>query len=305
MAISESFQAHVASGLTNVARCWALRRRDGSRQGFTDHDRDLSFDGLVFKADTGLTARALMQSTGLSIDNSEAVGALSDASVTEADIRAGRYDGAEVEAWLVNWADTDERLMQFRGTIGELTRVAGGFQAELLGLAEALNQPQGQVYQRPCSAVLGDRRCGFDFGLPGYAAERAVEQVEDGVRFDFADFTGFDDRWFERGRLRVLSGEAAGLVGIIKNDRLSADGREIELWQGLRAPVVAGDMLRLEAGCDKLAPTCRLKFNNFLNFRGFPDIPGEDWLMSYPTSGGSNDGGPVVPPLLGPDEDGG
>lgn len=302
MTISPEFQAHIASGLTNFARCWALMRRDGTRQGFTDHDRDITFDGLVFKADTGLTARALMQSTGLSIDNSEAVGALSDASVTEADIRAGRYDGAVVEAWLVNWQDPSERLMQFRGTMGEVTRAAGGFQAELMGLAEALNQPQGRVYQTPCSAVLGDARCAFDFVLPGYVSERAAEGIVDGVTFNFADFTGFDDRWFERGRVQVLTGAAAGLVGVVKNDRLSSTGRVIELWEALRADIFPGDMLRIEAGCDKLSPTCRLKFDNFVNYRGFPDIPGEDWLMSYPTASGVNDGGPFVTARLAPEE---
>jgi len=302
MGLQADFQAHVEAGLTSIARCWALMRSDGTRLGFTDHDRDLSFDGLSFKADTGLTARALMQTTGLSVDNSEAVGALSDAAITEEDIRAGRYDGAIVEAWLVNWADVSQREMQFRGTLGELTRAEGGFQAELLGLAEALNQPQGFVYQRPCNAVLGDGRCGFDFSVPGYVEDRVAEAVEDGVRFTFADFTGFDDRWFERGRLIVLSGAAAGLSGHIKNDRLSGTGHEIELWSAIRAPIASGDMLRFEAGCDKQAPTCRLKFNNFLNFRGFPDIPGEDWLMSTPVTAASNDGGPYVPPLLGSGE---
>ncbi|MCP5039081.1 MAG: DUF2163 domain-containing protein [Rhodobacteraceae bacterium] len=299
MAISAEFQAHITSGLTSVARCWALTRRDGTRQGFTDHDVDLSFGGLTFKADTGLTARAVMQTTGLSIDNSEAVGALSDTSVTEADIRAGRYDGAIVEAWLVNWANPVERVMQFRGNIGEVTRIAGGFQAELQGVSEALNQPQGWVYQTPCSAVLGDWRCALDLSVPGYVSERGAEEIDGGTTFSFADFGGFDDRWFERGRLEVLSGQAAGLVGLVKNDRLSADGRKIELWEAIRAPIEVGDMLRIEAGCDKLAPTCRLKFDNFLNFRGFPDIPGEDWLMSYPVSGGNNDGSAYVSPLSG------
>ncbi len=299
MPISAEFEAHFASGLTNVARCWALTRRDGVQQGFTDHDRNIVFDGITFRADTGLTARALQQSTGLSIDNTEALGALSDAAITEADIRAGRYDGARIEAWLVNWASPDQRMLQFRGWLGEVTRGAGAFQAELQGLTEALNQPQGRVYQKPCSAVLGDGDCGFDFSVPGYVAERAVETLEDQKRFHFADFTGFDDRWFERGRLQVLSGAAAGLVGLVKNDRLSGTGRDIELWEALRAPVAPGDLLRLEAGCDKRAPTCRLKFDNFLNFRGFPDIPGEDWLMSYPEASGANTGGPLFPPELG------
>ncbi|WP_300516683.1 DUF2163 domain-containing protein [Aliiroseovarius sp.] len=295
MTLSAEFEAHLASGLTSVARCFRLERRDGTVHGFTDHDVDLTFGGTRYKADTGLTARALQQTTGLSIDNTEALGALSDASVSEADIRAGRYDGARVEAWLVNWNDTDQRLMQFRGTIGEVTRGAGGFQAELQGLTEALNQPQGRAYQAPCSAVLGDGRCGFDFdAVPGYQAEVAVEVVKAGVIFRFAELSGFTDRWFEKGRFEVLTGPAAGLVGVVKNDRLSSDGREIELWEALRAPVSTGDMLRIQAGCDKRFETCRLKFDNAVSFRGFPHIPGEDWLMTTPVAPATNGGGALV-----------
>ena len=291
MALSESLAAHLASGATTVCRCWALVRTDGAVFGFTDHDRPLSFEGIVFRADTGLTARALQQTTGLSVDNTEALGALSDASLTEEDILAGRYDNAEVRAWLVNWARVADRVLQFRGTVGEVTRAGGAFEAELRGLTEALNQPQGRVYQKQCAAILGDGSCRFDLATPGYATERAVEVAEDRRVFRFTAFPGFDDRWFERGRFRVLSGRAEGLVGVVKNDRATAGGRRIELWEAIALPVRPGDMVRIEAGCDKRADTCRLKFQNFLNFRGFPDIPGEDWLMSYPVRSGANTGG--------------
>lgn len=285
--------AHLDGGVTTVARCWAVVRRDGVAFGFTDHDRDLAFDGLVFRAGTGLTARALSQTTGLSVDNSEAAGALSDAAVTEADIAAGRFDGAAVTAWLVNWASVAERKVLFRGSFGQIERAGGAFRAELRGLTEALNVPQGRSVQRGCGAVLGDALCRFDLTLPGYAAEVAVEAVEGGRVFRWADFTGFDDRWFERGRLRVVSGVAAGLVAVVKNDRLSGTARTVDLWEPL-AGVAAGDVVRIEAGCDKRADTCRLKFGNFLNFRGFPHVPGEDWLASYPVRTGRNDGGSLV-----------
>ncbi|MCK4713546.1 MAG: DUF2163 domain-containing protein [Marinosulfonomonas sp.] len=291
MGLSAELQAHLASGITTVCRCWAVVRRDGVVFGFTDHDLTLSFEGITFKADTGLTAKALQQTSGLAVDNTEALGALSDVSITEEDIAAGRFDGAEVRAWLVNWADLDQRLLQFRGTIGELQRSGGAFQAELRGLTEALNQPQGRIYQKPCTAVLGDADCRFDFAVPGYVAKLPVEEVEEARIFRFADLSGFDLRWFEYGRFVVLSGAAQGLVGLVKNDRLSDAGREIELWEGIRAKIATGDMVRIEAGCDKRTTTCRLKFHNFLNYRGFPDIPGEDWLMSYPTRNGVNDGG--------------
>jgi uncharacterized phage protein (TIGR02218 family) len=285
--------AHLAGGATTVARAWAVTRRDGAVFGFTDHDRDLAFGGVVFRASSGMTASARLQTTGLSIDNAEAVGALSDPAVTEADILAGRFDGAVVEVWLVNWADVAARVLQFRGTFGQITRGAGAFHAELRGLTEALNAPQGRVYQTGCGAVLGDAACRVDLTQPGYAAEVAVEQVEGARVFTWVGLTGFDDRWFERGRFTVLTGAAAGLASWVKNDRLGAT-RVVELWEALRAPVVPGDRVRIEAGCDRLAETCRLKFDNLLNFRGFPDIPGEDWLTSYPVSAGANDGGALT-----------
>lgn len=282
---------HLASGATTVCRAWRVTRPDGLVLGFTDHDCDLDFEGVSFRAGTGLTARALQQATGLSVDNTEAVGALSDAAITEADILAGRFDGAEVTAWLVNWTAPEERLVQFRGTLGEISRAGGAFQAELRGLTEALNRPQGRTIQQGCTAVLGDGACRFDLTTPGYAIERAVEAVEDGRLFRWPDLPGFDERWFEKGRLVVLSGAAAGLSATVKNDRVEAKGRLIELWQAILAEIAPGDLVRIEAGCDRRAETCRLKFGNFLNFRGFPHVPGEDWLTSYPLRTQANDGG--------------
>lgn len=292
---TDALYAHLGSGATNVCRAWILRRRDGSEMGFTDHDRDLVVDGVHCRADTGMTARALQQTTGLSVDNTEAFGALSAAAITEADLLAGRFDGAEVRAFLVNWQSPDDFIEQFRGNLGEITRSAGSFKAELRGLSDLLNRPHGMAYTPGCSAVLGDGRCRFDLVQPGYFADRLVETVEDGRVFQFAAFTGFDDRWFEGGRLEITSGAAAGLVGVVKSDRLQGTERRVELWQSIGAAMEPGDTLRVFAGCDKSTTACQTKFANFLNFRGFPHIPGEDWLASYPVpdrpSGGARRAG--------------
>ncbi len=291
MTISQEFQAHLDQGLTTLARAWAVQRPDGQVFGFTDHDLDLTFEDVVFKADTGLSASALEQSTGLSVDNTEAFGALSDIAISEIDIEAGRFDGAEVTAWLVNWADVSQRTKLFLGTIGEMRRVGGAFHAELRGLSEALQKPQGRVYQKPCTAVLGDRKCGFDLDADGYSAELDAEIIEQGRVFRWAKIQGFEEGWFARGHLRVLSGAAKGLDGVVKRDRFVDGTRVIELWEPIRLEIKTGDILRLDAGCDKRFETCRLKFANFLNFQGFPDIPGEDWLTAYPSDGGVFDGG--------------
>ncbi len=289
--LNAELHAHLQTGVTTTCRAWALERRDGTVLGFTDHDGPLRFDGITFRADTGLSALAIQQTTGLSVDNTEALGALSDASIREEDIEAGRYDGAEIRAWLVNWQDVAQRHLQFRGTIGELRRSGGAFEAELRGLTEALNRPLGRVYQKPCSAVLGDDGCRFEMGTPGYSKELAATEIAERRVFHFHVFNGFDAGWFQHGRLVVLDGAAKGLSGVIKRDGMIGAQRVVELWHPLRADVRAGDGLRLEAGCDKRALTCRLKFQNFANYQGFPDIPGDDWSISDPSKAGSMNGG--------------
>lgn len=290
--MNASFRGHLESGLTTVCRCWSVTRRDGVEYGFTDHDRTLNFEGIVFKADTGLSARALQQGTGLSVDNTEAMGVLSDAAIREDDIEAGRLDGAEVRAWLVNWTDVGQRHLQFRGSVGEIRRAGGAFHAELRGLTEALNRPLGRVYQKPCTAVLGDATCRFDRSTAGYSETLEAETIEDQRVFRWAGLSGFEPGWFTRGSLKVLTGMGAGLHGIVKTDRvISSGGREIELWEAIRSSVQPGDLVRIEAGCDKRMETCRLKFLNLLNYQGFPDIPGEDWLMSVPKRTSANTGG--------------
>ncbi|KGJ04821.1 phage conserved hypothetical protein BR0599 [Paracoccus halophilus] len=264
-----------------VARAWAVTRRDGMVLGFTDHDRALSFEGIDFRPDTGLNARAVVQGSGLSVDNSEAVGALSDSAITEIDLMAGRWDAADVRLWEVDWTDTANRRLIFRGHLGEVSRSGAAFRAELRGLSEPLNRMQGRVYHPRCSAQLGDGRCGFDLSRPGYSAEGVIVSDEGGQRFILSNVDGHDARWFERGQLVVLSGPAEGLSGIVKSDlALAGARREIELWAGLGIRPAIGDRVQLVAGCDKLAETCRMKFLNYLNFRGFPHLPPEDWLLA-------------------------
>lgn len=235
----EALGAHLGTGVTTVARAWEVRRKDGRRFGFTDHDLDLSFDGLAFRADTGMSAAAVQQGTGLSVDNTEAVGALSDASVTEVDIAAGRFDGAEVTAWLVNWADVAARKVLFRGSLGDITRSGGAFTAELRGLTERLNRPVGRVYQAPCLAVLGDAACSVDTEAAGMWTEAVVTGVTATGGMILSGGSGFEAQWFQRGRLTVLDGAAEGLWAVIKRDVLYEDGaREVKLWEPLRLSLI-------------------------------------------------------------------
>ncbi|SFG18542.1 phage conserved hypothetical protein BR0599 [Palleronia marisminoris] len=265
-----------------LCRCWRLTCSDGRVFAFTDHDARLSFDGADFSPSDAMTARALEQTTGLSVDNSEAIGALSAAGLTEEDILAGRFDSAAVEIWQVNWSDLSDRRLSFRGTLGEIERAGGAFKAELRGLTEQLNRPVGRLYQKQCAARFGDATCGMNADI--YAVDVVVSRIE-GAMIEVTAGTAPAEH-YAFGTLRVLDGAASGQVVHVRGDRAADGARSLTLWDSVRGLAI-GDRVKLIAGCDKRAATCREKFGNMLNFRGFPHLPTEDWVTAYPSGGAS------------------
>ena len=282
---------HLKTGATTTCRAWCVTRKDGKQLGFTDHDRDLSFDGVTFKANTGFTAGALQKTSGLSVDNTEVVGALNDSAISELDIAGGRYDGADVVVYLLNWNDVSQRSIRFRGTFGEIRRTQSSFTVELRGLTEALNTTSTRIYQPTCPAMLGDAECRFDLTQPGFSVETVVKATANFGQYFIASQPGLPDQWFNRGQIKVLSGDAIGCKGFVKFDEEVKEGRLLELWVDFDLNLAVGDEIRIEAGCDKYQTTCKEKFDNFLNFRGFPHVPSSDWVTSYPVSTQRNDGG--------------
>jgi uncharacterized phage protein (TIGR02218 family) len=100
--------------------------------------------------------------------------------------------------------------------------------------------------------------------------------------------------WFTGGVLRWITGANSGIVAAIRSDRVEGTGRVFDLAEEPALPVAAGDRFEVTAGCDRRAETCRTKFGNFLNFRGFPHVPGDDWVVAYPKSGEVHDGASLV-----------
>jgi len=211
--IPEEMAARVESGAATLCHAWVLTTSDGEVQGFTDHDRELTLDGVVCRAASGWTAGVAEGEIGLTAGSLAVAGALDNVTLTEADIAAGRYDGALVEMWKVDWMRPDLRVRLWAGTFARLRRDGDRFLADLQGPLAALERVVGRTYGRDCDAVLGDGRCGVD---------RAA-------------------------------------------------------FPGL--------------GCDKRWATCVGTFANGINFQGFVDIPGDDFLTVYPAEGGRHDGG--------------
>ena len=293
--IPNMLAAHLARETTSLCHCWRVTRRDGTVSGFTDHDRPLTVEGTTFEPRSGFTASEARETLGLAADTVEIEGAISAATITGEDIAAGRWDGATVETLLVNWRASEEAATIRTQMVGRITRADSRFVAELDGPEAALDRTGGRWFRRTCDAELGDARCGVDLDDP---ALKATGSVTDAVSADTIRVTGlasFPAGWFAEGRLTATSGAVAGTTVRVLSHRISGEGIELVLWRdgaGLPAP---GDGFAIVAGCDKRFATCKAKFSNHLNFRGFPHLPGNDAAYGYATQGQLFDGAPLVP----------
>ncbi len=204
---SSALQAHLAGETTTLATCWRIIRTDGRTFFFTDHDRDLEFEGDVYRAKSGYSRTAISNDASMAVDNLDVEGVFDSAEITETDLRAGLFDHAEVRIFLVNWRDLSQGSIRMRrGWFGEVgLSEAGVFRTELRGMTQALSQHMGEIYSPECRADLGDHRCTVPIEPPEIQRE-ADYAVGDVVR------------------VRTSGSTASGAVTSFVNPSFEADG---------------------------------------------------------------------------------
>jgi uncharacterized phage protein (TIGR02218 family) len=262
-----------AQALETVATWWRVDRRDGVSLGFTTHDVDLWFDGLGFLSAPGMMPASIRRSTGFDADSAEVDGAITHDAITEDDLVAGRYDGARVVVGLVDWQSLEHSAI-YSGTIGSLTEEAGSFSAQLLSRKADLARDPVPRTSPCCRADFCGSGCGLS--APRFTHEAlltAQDSANNAVTFScdatVADLMG--------GRLRWIDGPYAGLsMGIVG---LAGDGVVLDL--PLDLPMAAGMRAVVIEGCDHTLATCAERFDNAVNFRGEPYLPGNDLVVRY------------------------
>lgn len=286
-----SYADSLASGATRLARCFLVIRADGVRQGFTDHDADIDFGGDTYLASAALSASETQAQLGLAPDELDASGALSAAAITEEDLAAGRYDGAQVYLYELDWADTAIATLLGRFVIGQVERGPLAFRAELRSLAAAVDTRQGRLHTRLCDvARLGDARCKLALG-PWQGTATVVSAAA--LEVTVSGLSGLAPSLWTGGTLDWTGGANAGAGGDIRGAADAGGGlTRISLWRAPATTPQPGDTGTATVGCDRTWETCRDRFGNGVNFRGFPHMPGESYAAEYGIPGASGqDGG--------------
>lgn len=271
--ISSALKTHFEGEVTTLATCWKLTRRDGTVKGFTDHVQDITFESVTYSATSGFAPSAVQAKDNFSVDNMDVQGILDSNEISEPDLQAGVYDFAELEIFMVNYEDlTQGDLFIKRGWLGEVKLERGQFVVEVRGLAQKLSQNIGRVYTPTCDAILGDSRCGVT--LASFTTAFTVATVtSNGIFTTTVD--PVTNTYFKGGKVIWTSGNNNGLEMEIKE---FIDGT-LQLALPMGKTIQVGDTLNAVAGCNKTRATCRGKFSNLVNFRGFPDLPGQDKIF--------------------------
>ncbi|MCV9963466.1 DUF2163 domain-containing protein [Pararhizobium sp. BT-229] len=285
--------AHLSGDATSMCHCWRVTRRDGVVLGFTEHDHDLRFAGTDFLAASGFEAADSEAASGLSVEAGEVVGGFSNAAISEADVVAGRYDGARVEVFKVNWLASEQHVLLRVQEIGDVVRAGGAFRAELRRLTHRLDQVQGRIYGRRCDAVLGDGWCKVNLDSPAFRGEGAVAVVLGETRMRVTGLDAATEGFYRYGVFRFVSGANAGHASDIEDHRKEDGIVTMSLWLPPPLPLAVGDLFAVTAGCDKSFATCADKFSNRLNFQGFPHMPGTDFAFGYADGDTVHDGRPL------------
>jgi uncharacterized phage protein (TIGR02218 family) len=119
-----------------------------------------------------------------------------------------------------------------------------------------------------------------------FRGEGVVSEVLSTAAFRADGLEAFAADWFTRGRLLWDAGGEAEVAA----HRVEGGVAVIELLDPAGAAIAADAGFAIYAGCDKRFDTCRVKFANTLNFRGFPHMPGNDAVQAGPVPGSRLDG---------------
>ncbi|MEO1701465.1 MAG: DUF2163 domain-containing protein [Pseudomonadota bacterium] len=280
----------LASSATTISNAWIIKRTDGLVIGLTDHDTPLLVDGVDCQPLDGVDRSRLEASVGTNSDTASLTGILSSDRLSEEDIENGLFDDAYLEHYLVDWSDAEKNVKLRTHIMGEIRREDGAFVVELRGAAGLLSRPNGRYFTRSCSVRFCDADCGLneaDFSYPVSVLGSLQSNI-----FSVALPPDLHPDKFNHGLIR-LNGD--GLEWIIQSVVAMSDGCRLTVAGNVPEDLEFPLPSTLVEGCDRSFSTCRDRFANTVNFRGFPHMPGNYQILSYVDEESRHDGGPIVP----------
>jgi len=167
--VEASLDTHIQEVTTSLTTCWKLKRTDGVIIAATALDIDVPYDlvddgegdgEIIYQSNTGFNRSALESTADFKVGNMELQGIIESASITKEDIRAERYDFAQVWIFQVNWKDLSQKEIKLQtGFLGRISILDNLFVAEFRDLLELFLNEIGEIVVEECPVDLFDAKC--------------------------------------------------------------------------------------------------------------------------------------------------
>ena len=275
--LSSTLNTALAGAVLSLSRCYLITRSDGVQLGFTDHDENIVIGLITYQARSGFDATNLSTNTNLSTDNMELNSVLDSALISERELATGKYDLARLDIFDVDWENLPATLILtppfnfiprvINATLGRVEMSDRDYKVEATGRTFKLQQKIGSLTSPSCPHDLGNSQCGVN--LATYTTSHTVTSVTS--RSKFIANNSQAEGVLYGGVITFTSGLNNGYKDTISANQSNGS---ILLFEQAPFNVVIGDTFTAVKGCDKSRGTCQAKFNNIINFGGFPDVPG-------------------------------
>lgn len=279
-ALSTNFSERLRSSVVSLCHCWKIELEDGLVLGFTNHDDNLMVNGIEYHAHPGLNTPIIKQTLGFNVDSVDALGAIDHDLISQSDLRAGRYHNAKISLFAVDWQNTTETIFLMQGHVANIREHGDEFELEIRQITDALENKQGRYFSHMCDAQLGDHRCKVNATASPYGATAIITDIPSDSKILVSNLDDYDAGWFDFGEIRFDTIALSNQPMTIAQHRLVNGFAELTFWAPLPVLPSQGDSVFVIAGCNKLYATCQSKFNNQLNFQGFPHMPGKEYGIS-------------------------
>lgn len=282
--VPASLQAHLQGDATTTCRLLRIEQFDGTVLGMTTLDRDVAYEGVVYRTRSGIDTSVISTDVGLSVDNAEAFTLASEQGLEPEEVNAGSLDDARWTLMLVNYRDLNAgHIILDAGDVGRVTTEnADAVTVELISFAMRLRQKIGTLDSRTCRAEFGapaegQRGCGVDAESLWVAGTVTGVSVDEPRRlFSASALPTLPD--ITPGRVQWLTGRNAARVRMYQVEDYLSDSDTIALMEQTPYPIAVGDTFKVRQDCDKLWTTCKNRYGNLLNFKGEPYIPSGDGI---------------------------
>lgn len=242
---------------------------------YNSYYKNLNLNGKTYQSGYLVNLSEIESTNSFSNDNLE-INIWLNCKLLEQINGSGFDSKGEVEIYLINSENENEAEPIWKGHVGQFTICGSVIKIEARGVTYRLNNLVTKCYSPTCRAQLGDADC--QVNIKDFTENAKVSKLSGkGIYLDLAYEKLVK---LKNAKIKFISGKASGEVFQVKN----VISGKVTFYSNQGFKLRIGDEVEISPSCDKNFQTCCNVFDNAVNFRAEPHLPGFDEILKTASS---------------------